>query len=68
VSIEEWSEHIGKLIGLTLKFREEPSAFGGLPIDTTHMHAMIGATKVDWRDGIKRMIQALTPQVLKLTE
>jgi len=29
------------------------------------MHELIGATLVDWRDGIRRQLQALAPQLLK---
>jgi hypothetical protein len=29
------------------------------------MHELIGATRVDWRDGIRRQLQALAPEVLE---
>jgi len=40
-------------------------AFGALSIDTDEMHRLIGPTGVDWRDGMKRMLQTLAPQLLK---
>ncbi|SFR87571.1 NAD-dependent epimerase/dehydratase family protein [Sphingomonas jatrophae] len=64
VSIEEWSAYLGELTGLTPTFREDTSAFGGLPIDTTRMHELIGETKVDWRDGMARMVRAVAPDML----
>lgn len=64
-SVEEWTAFIGELTGFAPVFEESPAAFGALPIDTTRMHALIGETRVDWRDGIRRMIQALAPDLLK---
>jgi UDP-glucuronate 4-epimerase len=29
------------------------------------MHRLIGPTQTDWRDGMKRMVQTLAPQLLK---
>ena len=65
VSIEQWCDHIGDLTGLTPEFNRTTNAFGSLCIDTTRMHELIGRTRVDWRDGIRRQLQALAPEVLK---
>ncbi|WP_380873678.1 dehydratase [Sphingomonas sp. DBB INV C78] len=64
-SVEEWCEYIGELTGFTPIFQKDEAAFGALSIDTTKMHSLIGETKVDWRDGIRRMIKALAPDTLK---
>jgi UDP-glucuronate 4-epimerase len=64
-SIEEWCAYIGELTGFAPVFNETTRAFGSLCIDTTRMHELIGATRVDWRDGIRRQLQALAPQLLK---
>jgi nucleoside-diphosphate-sugar epimerase len=64
-SIEEWCEYIGELTGFVPVFNETSRAFGSLCIDTTRMHELIGATRVGWREGIRRQLQALAPQVLK---
>jgi hypothetical protein len=29
------------------------------------MHSLIGETKVDWRDGIRRQIENLAPELLR---
>jgi len=34
-------------------------------LDPTLMHERIGRTKVDWRDGLHRMVEALAPDLLK---
>ena len=64
-SIEQWCEYIGELTGFEPVFNTTESAFGSLCIDTTRMHELIGPTQVDWRDGIRRQLQALAPQVLR---
>jgi UDP-glucuronate 4-epimerase len=46
-------------------FQDNPRAFGSLNIDTTRMHELIGPTRVAWRDGIRRQVQCLAPQLLK---
>ena len=65
VAIEEWCEYMGELTGLKPRFEDNPDAFGSLAIDTTLMHQLIGETRVDWRDGIRRMVQAVEPALLK---
>lgn len=64
-SIEEWCAYITELTGFEAIFNEDPKAFGSLCIDTTTMHELIGKTSVDWRDGIKRQLQHLAPELLK---
>ncbi|OHT22113.1 NAD-dependent epimerase/dehydratase family protein [Edaphosphingomonas haloaromaticamans] len=64
-SVEEWCAYIGELTGFTPVFQQDNAAFGALSIDTARMHALIGETRVDWRDGIRRMIQSLAPDALK---
>jgi nucleoside-diphosphate-sugar epimerase len=65
VSIEEWCGYMGELTGLTPVFQDNPQAFGSLCIDTTRMHELIGETRIDWRDGIRRQIEHLAPELLK---
>lgn len=65
VSIEDWCAYIGELTGLEPVFQENPKAFGSLCIDTTRMHELMGETRVDWRDGVRRQIENLAPDALK---
>jgi nucleoside-diphosphate-sugar epimerase len=64
-SIEEWCEYLSELSGFQPVFNDNPQAFGSLCIDTTRMHDIIGPTAVDWRDGIKGMVQSLAPDMLQ---
>jgi nucleoside-diphosphate-sugar epimerase len=65
VSIEQWCGYLEELTGLQPTFKDNPATFGSLCIDTTRMHELIGETSVDWREGIKRQLQALSPELLK---
>lgn len=64
-SIEEWCAYLGELTGLEPKFEETPDTIGSVTCDTTKMHKLIGKTKVSWRDGIRRMVEAKEPDLLK---
>ena len=66
--IEEWCAYITELTGFEPVFRETDTAFGSLHIDTTRMHELIGATGVDWRDGIRRQLVALAPALLRQSQ
>ena len=67
-SIEEWCAYLTELTGFEPVFKETETAFGSLHIDTTRMHELIGATGVDWRDGIRRQVQALAPELLRQSQ
>lgn len=65
VSIEEWCDYLTELTGFQPIYRENSSAFGSLSIDTTLMHRLIGPTQKDWKQGVKEMVAALSPELLK---
>jgi nucleoside-diphosphate-sugar epimerase len=64
VSIEQWCDYIAQLTGFEPVFSENPKAFGSLCIDTQRMHELIGETSMDWREGIRRQLENLAPEVL----
>ena len=66
VSAEEWCEYIGGLLGIQPKFRYTEAFIAGNSCDTTLMHQLIGRTKVPWRDGMRRMVEA-APEDQRLT-
>ncbi|MEW6272941.1 MAG: NAD(P)-dependent oxidoreductase [Thermodesulfobacteriota bacterium] len=65
VSIEEWCGWLSELTGLEARLRYTTEALGSLPLDLTRMHELIGAARVPWRDGIRRMVQARAPELLR---
>ncbi len=64
VSIEEWCEYLGELTGLEARFQPSEHALGSLTMDLTRMHQMLGRTRVHWRDGIRRLVEARNPELL----
>jgi UDP-glucuronate 4-epimerase len=64
-SIEEWCGYLGELTGLEPKFHYTRDTLGSVTLDPSKMHALVGRTKVDWRDGLRRMVETLNPELLK---
>ncbi len=62
VSLEEWCSYLGELVGVTPRFVESTSALGSLCTDLARMHSLVGETRVNWRDGLRRMVLAHPPQ------
>jgi UDP-glucuronate 4-epimerase len=65
VSVEEWCEYLGELTGREVRFAETTETLRSLPLDLTRMHEHLGRTTVHWRDGIRRMVEARNPELLK---
>ena len=65
VSVEEWTGYLGELTGLTpnLAVSEHSLASGRVNLD--RMHELVGHSTVHWRDGMRRMVEALRPDLLK---
>jgi len=65
VSIEEWCAYLGELTGLEPRFEYTEKTLGTLLLDLNRMHEHLGRTTIPWRDGIRRMVQARNPELLK---
>ena len=61
VSIEEWCTYLGELTGVRRASSRPTQTIDSVQIDTTRMHELAGRTTVPWRDGMRRMAQALHP-------
>ncbi len=64
VSLQEWCAYVGSLVGREPVFAESEQALRGNPTDVTRMHELIGATTVDWRDGMRRMAAKFHPELV----
>ncbi len=64
-SIEEWCAYLGELVGRDVQFDRTPNTIGGIPTDNTKRRALVGATTVGWKDGMRRMVGALHPELLR---
>ena len=65
VSIEEWCAWLSELTGLEPTFRDDERAIASLPLDTTRMHELVGPARVHWKEGLRRMVQARNPELLR---
>jgi nucleoside-diphosphate-sugar epimerase len=64
VSIEDYCAYMGELVGVEPVFDYTPDAHTPLWPDVTYMHEVLGRTKVSWREGMRRMIEARHPELL----
>jgi UDP-glucuronate 4-epimerase len=65
VSAEDYCAYMGQLVGVAPTFEYTPAAHTPLWPDVTYMHEILGRTKVHWRDGFRRMIEARHPELLR---
>lgn len=63
VSVEEYCTYMGELVGVEPIFTYTPDAHTPLWPDVTYMQEILGSTKVSWRDGMRRMIEASHPEL-----
>jgi nucleoside-diphosphate-sugar epimerase len=66
ISIEEWCEYMGQLVGVEPKFLYTDLTLGSIIVDLTRMHEYLGRTTVPWRNGMRRMVQARHPELCPL--
>ncbi len=65
VSVEDYCRYMGELVGVAPIFEYTPDAHTPLWPDVTRMHEVLGTTKVPWREGFRRMIDARRPEMLR---
>ncbi len=64
-SIEEWCAYLGELTGLEAKLQQTEQTLHALPLDLERMHQLVGPARVSWRDGVRRMVAARNPELLR---
>ena len=65
VSIEEWCAYLGELTGLEPKFERTERTLQSVMTDDTLMRSLVGPAEVPWKQGIREMVQALAPDLLR---
>ena len=65
VSIEEWCGWLGELTGLEPTFEPTTDTIESVVCDLTRMHELIGRGTVEWRDGLRRMVAASRPDLIR---
>lgn len=63
VSLEDYCTYLGQLVGVAPVFEYTAEAHTPLWPDVTLMHQVLGRTKVHWRDGFRRMVEARFPGI-----
>ena len=64
VSVEDYCEYLGELAGVEPVFEYSTEAHTPLWPDVTYMHEVLGRTRVPWREGFRRMVEARHPELL----
>jgi nucleoside-diphosphate-sugar epimerase len=58
VALEDWCAFLGEQVGRAPRFEVAPWAIPSACIDPARMHEIAGPTRVDWRDGMRRLFEA----------
>jgi nucleoside-diphosphate-sugar epimerase len=64
VSVQEWTAYITELTGVEIPLQVGPHAMPSVMTDLTRQHELVGKAQVNWRDGLRRMLQAQHPELL----
>jgi nucleoside-diphosphate-sugar epimerase len=65
VSMEDYCTFMGELVGIEPVFEYTTEVHTPLWPDVSYMHEVLGRTKVPWREGFRRMVKALHPELMK---
>lgn len=65
VSIEEWCTYLGELTGLEPKFERTERTLESVMTDDSRMRALVGPAEVPWKQGLREMVQAMAPELLR---
>jgi len=63
VDLTEMAHYIGKLVGKEANVVESPDGIHQYHLDSTRRRALAGPCKVDWKEGVRRMIAARHPEI-----
>ncbi|HEB88804.1 MAG TPA: NAD(P)-dependent oxidoreductase [Deltaproteobacteria bacterium] len=64
VSIEEWCAYLGNLIGIEPVFDVTDRTLESVMTDNRRMRELVGPARVDWRSGLRRMVEERHPDWL----
>jgi len=60
VTVQDWCEELGRLVGRRAEVvvRETPGTLRGSIADVSRRRSFTGPCRVEWRDGMRRMVEA----------
>jgi UDP-glucuronate 4-epimerase len=61
VSIEEYCEYTGRLLGVEPTFRYTDETYPANQMDTNLMHQVLGTCEVGWQEGFRRLVEECFP-------
>ncbi|SEH84500.1 Nucleoside-diphosphate-sugar epimerase [Mycolicibacterium rutilum] len=64
ISLQQWCDHLGELVGRKPVFAVDPQALRGNPVDVSRLRAVAPATTVDWREGLRAMAVRFHPELV----
>jgi nucleoside-diphosphate-sugar epimerase len=62
VALEEWCAFLAEEVGRPVAFVADERAIPSAACDVSRMHALVGPTRLAWRDGMRRMVRARAAQ------
>jgi nucleoside-diphosphate-sugar epimerase len=65
VSVEDWTSYLGELTGLMPALVTSEQSLQSVELNLDRMHELVGHAQVGWKDGMRRMVEALRPDLLK---
>lgn len=65
VSVEEWTAYLSELTGLPANLVESKNSLESVELNLDKMHELVGHSTVTWKDGFRRMVEALRPDLLR---
>lgn len=65
VSVEDWTAYLGEVTGLNPKLVTSEQTLQSVELNLDRMHELVGHAEVSWKDGMRRMVEALRPDLLK---
>jgi len=63
--VEAWCRYMGEITGIAPKFGATDQTIGSIAVDLERLHQLVGPTQVGWREGIRRMVAARHPELVK---
>lgn len=63
--VESWCRYLGELTNLEPRFEETEATLESLPLDVTRLEERVGPSKVSWKEGLRRMVEARNPELLR---
>jgi nucleoside-diphosphate-sugar epimerase len=64
VSVEEWCTLIAEIIGKDVTFEPSSGAIPSIPLDVSRLNGLGFHSTVAWRDGIRRLVETLRPDLV----